>query len=155
MLAYSMTHHAGIMTRPIQKLLSIFITPMLPSESEEAVTRVGEKHEAAFACEIEYYEEYEKAYRNLAAAMGRTETTPRPGELERTRELVIRRTNPAGSLSVAECLFLAAFVSIIRPRRIVEIGTGSGFSSALLASVMHLQRPNLRAPCVDTFDLRE
>jgi Methyltransferase domain len=141
------------MTRPIQKLLSIFITATAPSEFDEAPSRLGDKHEAAFPCEIRSYQEYETGYRDLAVALDRAETTPRPGELERIRELVARRSNPAGSLGLADCLFLAAFASIIRPRRIVEIGTGSGFSSALLASVMHLQRPHLRAPCLDTFDI--
>lgn len=142
------------MNRSIQKLFSIFLTRTPPSEFDEDAPRFGEKHKVAFACEIRSYEEYETGYRNLAAAMGRTERPPGPGELEHIRKLLNRRADPTGSLGLSDCLFLVAFGSIICPRRIVEIGTGSGFSSALLASVIHLQRPNLRAPCVDTFDVQ-
>ena len=103
-------------------------------------------------CQIESYEEYETGHRHLASALGRTDRSPGEGELECVRKLVDRRANPAGSLSVADSLFLAAFVSIICPRRMVEIGTGSGFSSALLACAIHFQRPYSDAPCVDTLD---
>ena len=103
-------------------------------------------------CEFQSYQAYETDYRCLASALGRPDKNPRQGELERIRRLIDRRGNPAGSLSIPDCLFAAAFVSITRPRRIVEIGTGSGFSSALLACVICLQRPDARTPCVDTLD---
>jgi len=103
-------------------------------------------------CEFQSYQAYETGYRCLASALGRPDKNPGQGELERIRRLIDRRGNPAGSLSIPDCLFAAAFVSITRPHRMVEIGTGSGFSSALLACAIHLQRPDARAPCVDTLD---
>jgi hypothetical protein len=103
-------------------------------------------------CEIRCYQEYEACYRRLASALARSDRNPAQGELERIRTLIDARTNPAGSLSVPDCLFLAAFVSIIRPRRIIEVGTGSGFSSALLACTIELQQRRSRVPCVDTVD---
>src|SRR5207302_8736781 len=63
-----------------------------------------------------------------------------------------RRTNSVGSLRLADCLFMTAFVSIIRPRRMIEIGTGSGFSSAVLACAIDPQGANSCKPCVDTLD---
>ena len=103
-------------------------------------------------CEFQSYQAYETGYRCLASALGRPDKNPGQGELERIRRLIDRRGNPAGSLSIPDCLFAAAFVSITRPHRMVEIGTGSGFSSALLACAIHFQRPYSDAPCVDTLD---
>ena len=142
------------MSRQIQKLFSMLIPRALPPEPNQVESRLRHKHENTFGCEIRSYEEYQTRYRSLAAAIGKTDATAHPGELQHIRQLLSTRANPAGSLGLADCLFLAAFVSITRPLRMVEIGTGSGFSSALLASIMHLQRPNLHAPCVDTFDVQ-
>jgi len=103
-------------------------------------------------CEIPWYEQYETGYHCLASTLGRTYRKPAQGELECIRELIARRANPTGSLTVADCLFLTAFVSIVRPDRIMEIGTGSGFSSALLACAIHLQRRDSFAFSVDTLD---
>jgi predicted O-methyltransferase YrrM len=78
---------------------------------------------------------------------------PARRELELLRLLIDRRTNPVGSLGIADCLFMTAFVSIIRPRRMIEIGTGSGFSSAVLACAIDPQGANSCKPCVDTLDV--
>jgi Methyltransferase domain len=142
------------MTHPIQKLFSIFIPRALPPETDEVEARGDEKHEIVFASAIRSNEEYETAYGKLAVAIGQRERTPQPEEWQRIRQLLNKRKNPAGSLGPADCFFLAAFVSIARPRRMIEIGTGSGFSGALVASVMHLREPNLHAPWLDTFDVQ-
>lgn len=94
--------------------------------------------------------EYETGFRCLAGILGLPKRDIPDGEF--VGRLVRHRTNPAGSLSIADCLFAAAFVSIIRPRRMIEIGTGSGFSSALLAYAIHSQRPDVIAPCLETLD---
>jgi hypothetical protein len=92
------------------------------------------------ACEIHSYQEYELGYRKLATTLGRASSKPAPRELELLRLLIDRRTKPVGSLGLADCLFMTAFVSIIRPRRMIEIGTGSGFSSAVLACAIDPSR---------------
>ena len=103
-------------------------------------------------CEIRSYQEYELGYRKLATTLGRVSSKPAPRELELLRLLIDRRTDPVGSLGLADCLFMTAFVSIIRPRRMIEIGTGSGFSSAVLACAIDPQGANSFKPCVDTLD---
>jgi predicted O-methyltransferase YrrM len=103
-------------------------------------------------CKIQSYQEYELGYRKLATTLGRVSSKPAPRELELLRLLIDRRTNPVGSLGFADCLFMTAFVSIIRPRRMIEIGTGSGFSSAVLACAIDPQGANSCKPCVDTLD---
>ena len=143
-----------IMAHPIQKLFSIFTARALPPETDEVESRCDERHEITFASAIGSNEEYATAYAKLAVAIGGREKTPPLEEWQVIRQLLNKRANPSGSLGPADCFLLAAFVSIIRPRRMIEIGTGSGFSSALLASIMQLQEPNLRAPWLDTFDVQ-
>jgi predicted O-methyltransferase YrrM len=111
-----------------------------------------ESPQIPISCEIRSYQEYELGYRKLAAILGRASSKPPTRELELLRLLVARRTNPLGSLGLADCLFMTAFVSIIRPRRMIEIGTGSGFSSAVLACAIDPHRTDSRKPCVDTLD---
>ena len=74
-----------------------------------------ESRHIPIACEIRSYQEYELGYRKLATALGRASSKPAPRELELLRLLIGRRTNPVGSLGLADCLFMTAFVSIIRP----------------------------------------
>ena len=111
-----------------------------------------ESPQIPIACKIQSYQEYELGYRKLATTLGRASSKPAPGELELLRLLIDRRTNPVGSLGIPDCLFMTAFVSIIRPRRMIEIGTGSGFSSALLACAIDPRRTDSCTPCVDTLD---
>src|SRR5437588_12846485 len=103
-------------------------------------------------CEIRSYQEYELGYRKLATTLGRISSKPARREVELLRLLIDRRANPVGSLGLADCLFMTAFVSIIRPRRMIEIGTGSGFSSTGLACAIDAQGANAGKPCVDTLD---
>jgi hypothetical protein len=112
-----------------------------------------ESRHIPIAGEIRSYQEYELGYRKLATALGRASSKPAPRELELLRLLIDRRTNPVGSVGLADCLFMTAFVSIVRPCRIIEIGTGSGFSSAVLACAIDAQGANAGKLCVDTLDV--
>src|SRR5205823_6666080 len=71
-------------------------------------------------CKIQSYQEYELGYRKLATTLGRISSKPAPREVELLRLLIDRRTSPVGSLGLADCLFMTAFVSIIRPRRMID-----------------------------------
>jgi hypothetical protein len=42
--------------------------------------------------------------------------------------------------------------SILAPLRAVEIGTSSGFSSAILGAALHRRHPQIRGPLVETID---
>jgi hypothetical protein len=75
---------------------------------------IKESGHIPIACEIHSYQEYELGYRKLATTLGRASSKPAPRELELLRLLIDRRTKPVGSLGLADCLFMTAFVSIIR-----------------------------------------
>jgi hypothetical protein len=57
---------------------------------------------------------------------------------------------------MGDLLFLHAFVSVLAPDRVVEIGTLSGFSAAVIAdAVAQHQRPESESVVVDTIDLSQ
>lgn len=57
---------------------------------------------------------------------------------------------------MGDLLFLHAFVNVLAPDRVVEIGTLSGFSAAVIAdAVAQNQSPESESVVVDTIDLRE
>jgi cephalosporin hydroxylase len=57
---------------------------------------------------------------------------------------------------MGDLLFLHAFVNVLAPDRVVEIGTLSGFSAAVIAdAVAQHQRPESESMVVDTIDLNE
>jgi cephalosporin hydroxylase len=57
---------------------------------------------------------------------------------------------------MGDLLFLHAFVNVLAPDRVVEIGTLSGFSAAVIAdAVAQHQRPESESVIVDTIDLSQ
>jgi predicted O-methyltransferase YrrM len=57
---------------------------------------------------------------------------------------------------MGDLLFLHAFVNVLAPDRVVEIGTLSGFSAAVIAdAVAQHQRPESESVLVDTIDLNQ
>jgi predicted O-methyltransferase YrrM len=82
------------------------------------------------------YAEYGRNYEKLAIALGRPGRTPDEDELHLIRRLIKERPARAGSLTLADALFLAGVTSILAPERVIEVGTGTGFSSALIAAVL-------------------
>lgn len=68
--------------------------------------------------------------------------------------LLASQRNSSGAIGVADLLFLHAFVSVLAPDRVVEIGTLSGFSAAVIAdAVAQHQRAGAESVIVDTIDL--
>jgi len=108
-----------------------------------------------WSCEINSFQDYETGYHKLAGLLGYCEKTGSAGEIDLIRALLERRRFFAGSLSLADSLFLAAFVSILKPERILEIGTGAGFSSALMAAIMSPKSGRGAGVCVDTIDAHD
>ncbi|HYJ05018.1 MAG TPA: class I SAM-dependent methyltransferase [Chthoniobacterales bacterium] len=53
---------------------------------------------------------------------------------------------------MSDCLFLTAFVSILAPSGVVEIGTLGGFSAAIIAATLRRQHGEEGAARVDTID---
>jgi predicted O-methyltransferase YrrM len=59
---------------------------------------------------------------------------------------------PPGGISAQDYFFLTALVSILAPRRVVEIGTLTGFSAAIIAAAIHRQHGETGAVAVETID---
>lgn len=104
-------------------------------------------------CEFKSLEEFPAAYSRLAVLVGRPEQTPSADEIEFLRGLHDRDIHYSGAIGSTDYFFLIAFASILAPRHAVEIGTSTGFSSALIASALHRRHPELPGPLVDTIDL--
>ena len=102
---------------------------------------------------------YEAEYPNLARALGPGGAVPAAGEIEFLREVTEPGRFPFGLLSQADALFVAGVTSILRPRAALEIGTASGFSTAIIAKMIALRRvesgAELDGVFVHTIDLKE
>jgi len=107
----------------------------------------------AGVCEFYDLEDYSSTYERLAHLLGRPEQVPASGEIDFLRSIQNRGRHYTGAIGFPEYCFLTAEASILAPVRAVEIGTSSGFSSAILAAALHRRHPQSRAPLVDTIDL--
>ncbi len=85
--------------------------------------------------EIEFhnYAEYAPKYEELARVLAHSGKKPHIDELALIRRLMATRPPRPGSLSLGDTLFLPAMTSILSPERVIEVGTGTGFSSAPLS----------------------
>jgi hypothetical protein len=108
--------------------------------------------------ELQSIEQYEAEYSALVRLLGVAEATPAPGELAFLRNVATPRRYPFGMLSPADTLFAAAVTSILRPHVLLEIGTASGFSAAVLAKMIALRTTeagrDLTGTIVHTLDTR-
>lgn len=84
--------------------------------------------------------------------LGHAGKTPPPSEVEFLRRINNRRIEYPGRIGINDCLFLTAFVSILAPSRVVEIGTLGGFSAAIIAATLRRQHGEEGASRVDTID---
>lgn len=60
-----------------------------------------------------------------------------------------------GTIEASDYFFLTAFVSILEPQRVVEIGTLTGFSAAIMAAALDRQSDHKNPKWVDTIDYAE
>ncbi|MFN2622127.1 MAG: class I SAM-dependent methyltransferase [Chthoniobacterales bacterium] len=96
--------------------------------------------------------EFESGYARLAAMLGHAGKTPPPGEIEFLRATVHRPMHYPGTIEASDYFFLTAFVSILVPQRVVEIGTLTGFSAAIIAAALSRQSQDDNPRWVDTID---
>jgi len=75
--------------------------------------------------------------------------------LEFLASIAKRRRYYPGEIAPADHLFLTAVVSILAPRRVVEIGTLAGFSAGMIAAALARQHGNDGRVWVDTIDIRQ
>ena len=106
----------------------------------------------AEVCEIKSLAEFESAYARLAAMLGHAGRTPPTGEIEFLRTILNRPMQYPGTIEASDYFFLTAFVSILAPQRVVEIGTLTGFSAAIIAAALSRQSQGDRLKWVDTID---
>src|SRR5436305_5134932 len=106
-------------------------------------------------CEIATPDRYEDGLAELAGHLSR----PSPvlaAERRSLEHLLAYQRNCSGAIGMGDLLFLHAFVNVLAPNRVVEIGTLSGFSAAVIAdAVAQHQRPESESVIVDTIDLHE
>jgi hypothetical protein len=94
---------------------------------------------------------YRREYPRLARALGVSSTSPAPGEVEFLSEVTAPNGYSFGMLPVPDIFFAAALASILRPQVVVEIGTASGFSAAVLAKMVALRQQQIGATTGGTF----
>lgn len=104
-------------------------------------------------CEINSVADFDSSYTQLAAMLGYAGKTPPSGELEFLRGLENLQTEYQGRIGMSDSLFLTAFVSILAPLRVVEIGTLAGFSAAIIAAALRRQHEGEETSWVDTIDV--
>jgi hypothetical protein len=99
------------------------------------------KSAAPELCEFHSVDDYPLCYARLALLLDRPEEIPAPGEIEFLYRLQNRGIHYPGAIGGPDYLFLMAFASILAPVRALEIGTSSGFSSAVIAAALQQRHP--------------
>ena len=90
--------------------------------------------------EFKSFEQFEIKYRQLADELGHPGKIPAPGEMDFLHAMVDRDDiRHPGGIGSRDYFFLTALVSILAPRRVVEIGTLTGFSAAIIAAAIDRQ----------------
>src|SRR5205823_385167 len=103
--------------------------------------------------EFKSFEQFETKYRTLAAELGHAGKIPPPGELDFLHAMVdLDDVRYPGGIGSRDYFFLTALVSILAPRRVIEIGTLTGFSAAIIAAAIHRQHPDRAGITVETID---
>jgi hypothetical protein len=120
------------------------LLPYLVAPASASANAVGE---------IDSLAAYESGYARLAGMLGRAGKAPPPGEIEFLRNIANRPRQYLGTIGASDYFFLTAFVSILAPKRVVEIGTLTGFSAAIIAAALRRQSGGGNPGWVDTVDL--
>ena len=103
--------------------------------------------------EFKSFEQFEIKYRQLAAELDHPGKIPAPGELDFLHAMVDRDDiRHPGGIGSRDYFFLTALVSILAPRRVIEIGTLTGFSAAIIAAAIHRQHGGTDRVTVETID---
>jgi predicted O-methyltransferase YrrM len=103
--------------------------------------------------EFKSFEQFEIKYRQLAEELGHPGKIPAPGELDFLHAMVdLDDVRYPGGIGSRDYFFLTALVSILAPRRVIEIGTLTGFSAAIIAAAIHRQHGSPDGISVETID---
>ena len=108
---------------------------------------------SAEVCEINSLAHFNAGYARLASILGHAGGDSSPRELEFLNSIAKRRTSYPGNIGPSDYFFLTAFVSILAPQRVIEIGTLTGFSAAIIAAALARRHGSDGASWVDTIDI--
>lgn len=103
--------------------------------------------------EFKNWEQLEIKYRQLAEELGHPGKIPAPGEIDFLHRMVdLDDVRYPGGIGSRDYFFLTCLVSILAPRRAIEIGTLTGFSTAIIAAAIYHQHGKGDAITVETID---
>jgi predicted O-methyltransferase YrrM len=103
--------------------------------------------------EFRNWEQFEIKYRQLAEELGHGGKVPAPGEVDFLHKMVaLDDVRYPGGIGSRDYFFLTCLVSILAPRRVIEIGTLTGFSTAIIAAAIHHQHGIRNEVTVETID---
>lgn len=104
--------------------------------------------------EFKSFEQFEIKYRQLAGELGCPDKIPAQGEMDFLHAMVdLDDVRYPGGIGSRDYFFLTALVSILAPRRVIEIGTLTGFSTAIIAAAIDRQHGAASPPItVETID---
>ena len=103
--------------------------------------------------EFRNWEQFEIKYRHLAEELGHPGKIPAPREVDFLHEMVaLDDVRYPGGIGSRDYFFLTCLVSILAPRRVIEIGTLTGFSTAIIAAAIHRQHGIRNEVTVETID---
>ena len=103
--------------------------------------------------EFKNWEQFEIKYRQLAEELGYPGKIPAPGEVDFLHRMVdLDDVRYPGGIGSRDYFFLTCLVSILAPPRVIEIGTLTGFSTAIIAAAIHRQHGPQQGFTVDTID---
>jgi hypothetical protein len=121
---------------------------LLSSLSDDVATAVAE------VCEFRCLTDYGKNYAHLSALLGCAGKIPPAGEIEFLHSMLHRPVQHPGAIGLGDYCFLTALISVLAPRRVIEVGTLTGFSAAVMAAALSRQHGNNSGAWVDTIDVR-
>jgi predicted O-methyltransferase YrrM len=130
----------------------------VPAKKRREVLRAAKQPlPAAGRCfdigEFRNWEQLELKYRQLAEELGHAGKIPAPGEIEFLHRMVDRDdVRYPGGIGSRDYFFLTCLVSILAPRRVIEVGTLTGFSTAIIAAAIFHQHGIRDQVTVDTID---
>ena len=103
--------------------------------------------------EFRNWEQLEIKYRQLAEELGHPGKIPAPGEIEFLHRMVdLDDVRYPGGIGSRDYFFLTCLVSILGPHRVIEIGTLTGFSTAIIAAAIYHQHGDRSTINVETID---
>lgn len=103
--------------------------------------------------EFKSWEDLDLKYRQLAEELGHTGKSLAPGEIEFLHKIVdLDSVRYPGGIGSRDSFFLTSLVSILAPRRVIEIGTLTGFSTAIIAAAIYHRHGIRDQITVETID---